>query len=256
VELEVARSSSISNSTISGNTATAGGAGGLYITTSSDHLISGTVISGTTISGNQAPNSNQFDGGGGLINEGQIDAIINSTISGNSTNAVGGGIANYDNIGRIVNVTIANNTGSDGGGLYHMLFVNFTPVIGELTNTLIADNTTTTTLNEDFVQLGVVTTAINNLIETRSGNSMVNGVNGNIVGIDPKLGPLANSGGPTQTQALLSGSAAINAGTASGAPATDQRDLPRPAGSGVDIGAFEVQGNTAPVANNQARTTN
>jgi VCBS repeat-containing protein len=241
VELEIARSSSISNSTISGNTATAGGAGGLYVTTSSDHLISGTVISGTTISANQAPNSNQFDGGGGIINEGQIDAIINSTISGNSTNAVGGGIANYDNIGRIVNVTIASNTGSDGGGLYHMNFVNFTPVIGELTNTLIADNTATTTLNEDFVQLGVVTTAGNNLIETRSGNSTVNGVNGNIVGIDPKLGPLANNGGPTQTQALLSGSAAINAGTAAGAPTTDQRGLPRPSGSAVDIGAFEFQ---------------
>ncbi len=256
VELDGVRSASILNSTISANTATAGGAGGLYHSTSFDNLISGTTISGTTISGNQAPNSNQFDGGGGIVNQGQIDSIINSTISGNSTNAVGGGIANYDNIGRIVNVTIANNTGGDGGGLFHMLFANFTPVIGTLSNTIIADNTATTTLNEDFVQLGVVTTAVNNLLETRSGHPIVNGVNGNIVGIDPLLGPLAANGGLTQTHALLSGSVAVNAGTATGAPTTDQRGLPRPAGGGVDIGAFEAQGNRAPAASNQARTTN
>ncbi len=54
-----------------------------------------------------------------------------------------------------------------------------------------------------------------------------------------RLGPLADNGGPTLTMALLPGSPAINAGTASGAPATDQRGVPRPQGAGVDIGAFE-----------------
>jgi hypothetical protein len=56
---------------------------------------------------------------------------------------------------------------------------------------------------------------------------------------DPKLGPLANNGGPTPTMALLPGSPAIDAGNTSLAPATDQRGFPRPAGLAADIGAFE-----------------
>jgi hypothetical protein len=56
---------------------------------------------------------------------------------------------------------------------------------------------------------------------------------------DPKLGPLANNGGPTLTMALLPGSPAIDAGNTSLASATDQRGVPRPFGVAVDLGAFE-----------------
>ena len=56
---------------------------------------------------------------------------------------------------------------------------------------------------------------------------------------NPKLGVLANNGGPTRTMALLSGSPAINAGS-SPAPAVDQRGVKR--GAKPDIGAFEVAG--------------
>jgi hypothetical protein len=56
---------------------------------------------------------------------------------------------------------------------------------------------------------------------------------------DPKLGPLADNGGPTLTMALLPGSPAIDAGNTALAPATDQRGYPRPAGLAADIGAFE-----------------
>jgi hypothetical protein len=56
---------------------------------------------------------------------------------------------------------------------------------------------------------------------------------------DPKLGPLADNGGPTLTMALLPGSPAIDAGNTSLAPPTDQRGFPRPAGLAADIGAFE-----------------
>jgi hypothetical protein len=56
---------------------------------------------------------------------------------------------------------------------------------------------------------------------------------------DPKLGPLADNGGPTLTMALLPGSPAIDAGNTSLAPETDQRGFLRPAGLAADIGAFE-----------------
>jgi uncharacterized membrane protein len=56
---------------------------------------------------------------------------------------------------------------------------------------------------------------------------------------DPKLGPLANNGGPTLTMALLPGSPAIDAADPAAAPVTDQRGIARPVGPAPDIGAFE-----------------
>ena len=56
--------------------------------------------------------------------------------------------------------------------------------------------------------------------------------------IDPRLAPLGDYGGPTQTMALLPGSPAIGTGIAVAGITTDQRgfalDSPRP-----DIGAFQ-----------------
>jgi hypothetical protein len=67
---------------------------------------------------------------------------------------------------------------------------------------------------------------------------------------DPKLGPLQNNGGPTQTMAPAAGSPAIDTGSAFG-QTTDQRGDPRPVdfpgtanaagGDAADIGAFETQ---------------
>jgi CSLREA domain-containing protein len=60
-------------------------------------------------------------------------------------------------------------------------------------------------------------------------------------GADPLLGPLADNGGPTMTQALLTGSPAIDAVPAdAGCDATDQRTVARPQGPACDSGAFEV----------------
>jgi hypothetical protein len=53
------------------------------------------------------------------------------------------------------------------------------------------------------------------------------------------LGPLADNGGPTQTHALEEGSPALDAAGDS-CPSTDQRGIPRPAGSACDIGAYEA----------------
>jgi hypothetical protein len=75
-------------------------------------------------------------------------------------------------------------------------------------------------------------------------------MSGDIVGlgansIDPKLGPLQNNGGLTQTMALKAGSPAIDHGDNSGVPATDQRGFVRKKDGNfdgraiVDIGAFE-----------------
>jgi hypothetical protein len=74
-------------------------------------------------------------------------------------------------------------------------------------------------------------------------NCGTNGV-GNL-DANPLLGSLGNYGGDTQTLPLLPGSPAINAGSPTVCPATDQRGVTRPQGANCDIGAFEAQ-NTAP----------
>jgi hypothetical protein len=55
------------------------------------------------------------------------------------------------------------------------------------------------------------------------------------------LGPLANNGGLTKTHLPGPNSAAIDNGTGSGCPGTDQRGVIRPKGTACDVGAVEVQ---------------
>jgi hypothetical protein len=90
----------------------------------------------------------------------------------------------------------------------------------------------------------------NNLIGTDGSGGLVNGSSGNIVLTSLAnlgLAPLGNYGGPTQTMALLPGSAAIDAGTSgTGIPTTDQRGLGRV--GATDIGAVESQGYTLSVS--------
>jgi hypothetical protein len=57
---------------------------------------------------------------------------------------------------------------------------------------------------------------------------------------DPRLGPLADNGGPTLTVSLLDGSPATDTANPVACPPTDQRGFPRPYGIGCDIGAFET----------------
>ena len=91
-----------------------------------------------------------------------------------------------------------------------------------------------------------------NLIGSTGPGGLVNGVNGNLIGVtNPGLAPaLANNGGPTQTIALVAGSPAIDAGAnligGVTIPTTDERGAVRGnagglnAGSTVDIGAYNA----------------
>ncbi len=74
------------------------------------------------------------------------------------------------------------------------------------------------------------------------GHNLVTDVSGStgfgtVISQDPKLGPLANNGGPTKTYALLKSSPAIDAADNALAPKFDQRGVLR--GSRPDIGAYE-----------------
>ncbi|MFH0785308.1 MAG: DUF4347 domain-containing protein, partial [Pseudomonadota bacterium] len=209
----------ISNSTIAGNSA-AGGAGGVGIS-------GGTLtISNSTIAGNTAVGGSGGVGGG----PGSTLDIVNSTISGNVANE-GGGLSTYNCDATISNSTIAGNTShTSGGGIRHDR--------GSMTlhSTIVADNSA---VFDNDIHLGAGSlNADHSLIEDPNGHSIVNGVNGNIVGFDPLLAPLADNGGPTMTHALLAGSLVINTGSNPNGLTTDQRGLTRDVG-GTDIGAYE-----------------
>ena len=178
--------------------------------------------------------------GGGICNDGTL-SVTNSTFANNSAYN-GGGIYN-DGTLSVTNSTFANNSATMGGGIS-------SNVIGTLTlnNMIVAGNT------GDDIYGQVQPTSAYNLIGDGAGITNINQLaQSNLIGttanpLNPKVGPLANNGGPTQTMAPLSGSPAINAGSnalavdANGSPlTTDQRGagFPRVLGHSVDIGAYE-----------------
>ena len=103
-------------------------------------------------------------------------------------------------------------------------------------------------VNPDFgAGTGTLTSNGNNLGIDTSCN-IADGTNGDIVNAAPLLGSLQNNGGSTETHALQAGSPAVDAGTCSGAPTTDQRGQPRPNAISAfcDIGAYESSFSVAP----------
>jgi hypothetical protein len=214
----------INNSTFSGNRSTCSPSCGTYggaITNQGGVL----NVSNSTFVGNSATY------GGGIFTDGSV-TVSNSTFSGNSASGVGGGISNSRGSVTVSNSTFSGNGAGSGGGIYNQ--------IGSTTlrNTIDANST-----------------AGGDCARTISADSYTLATDGSCGGATVKssaelnLGPLADNGGPTQTIALLPGSAAIDAGddaVCEAAPINnfDQRGISRPQGSACDIGAFELEQQT------------
>ena len=188
------------------------------------------TVTGCTFSGNisQSP-------GGAIHNEGKL-ILIDCTITGNS--APSGGaidqIAGSASTVSIFDSTIWANSSDSGGAIDG-------PV--RLVNSIVAGNTLSD--GKTPADISSSATGSNNLIGTGGSGGLINGQNGNIVGVaDPKLAPLGDYGGPTQAMPPLPGSPAIDAGSNALVPSgitTDQRGLSRISGGVVDIGAGEYQ---------------
>ncbi|NJN18297.1 MAG: hypothetical protein HC822_19590 [Oscillochloris sp.] len=222
------------------NNSVTGEGGGIHVNVSAGVTA---TITNSEISGNSATivaTEGGFGGGiGSTGNDGTIN-LTNVTISGNTVQSNGGGIYAISPTGGVINltnVTIANNTAnSNGGGIFR------SSGTVSLRNTLVA-------LNNAAVapDINGTVSGNNNLVGNGAGlGGISNGVNGNLVGVTPQIGPLANNGGTTLTHALLSGSPAINAGSNVGCPAADQRGTARPQGPFCDIGAFELIPDSTP----------
>jgi Bacterial Ig-like domain (group 3)/Matrixin/Right handed beta helix region len=216
----------VTDSTIVDNS---GGYGGIY---SFGFLTVTNCTIADEVNGNGANGNGVFIQGGPVI-------LTNSTITENSGDGFDANISDSSTYMRINDCTITHN--SSGG-----IAVSAGVLTLTLDNSMVALNTDSGAADlqvEDPSSL----VANNNLVGV-DGTGTQTGVDGNIVGVDPLLGPLANNGGPTETIALLPGSPAIGAGSvalavdANGNPlTTDQRGEPRIVDGNVDIGAFEGQ---------------
>jgi parallel beta-helix repeat protein len=266
----------IQNSTISGNSSSSDG-GGLYVANIAGRT---TTIQGCTISGNSAGwsgggmwlgtmpggtttiqdsavtgNSANAGNGGGIFDYSPgTTTIQNSTISGNAATVFGGGIfvfSSYLGTTTIQNSTITGNiadSDSDGVGKGGGLYAGHQTL--SVASTIIAGNIDYSQVAPDV--FGTVDLS-NSLVGDNTGFGLTEAPvgtpdsNGNLIGgpthgvIDPKLGPLADNGGPTQTCALLAGSPAIDTGSNPAGLAYDQRGsgYPRVLGTQADIGAYE-----------------
>jgi hypothetical protein len=150
--------------------------------------------------------------------------LNSSTISGNSTGngGIGGGGPGSDGL---------------GGGIFA-----YSPQTTNAKSTIIAGNTAAG-LGPDFY--GTLTSYGCNLIEDTTGCTVTGDETGNMYNQDPRIGPLADNGGPTQTHALLFASPAIDAviecdcTTVDGDPVTqDQRAMKRPADGDMNRTAY------------------
>ena len=128
----------LSNSTVSGNTASS--SGGTYTNfqfTPSNSGGGGISNEGTLTLNNSTVSGNTADlVGGGIFNQGTL-TLSNSTVSGNTADLVGGGISNEPDTTtttNIINSTISDNkASSDGGGIFihSTIYSNSSPSLAQ-----------------------------------------------------------------------------------------------------------------------------
>jgi CSLREA domain-containing protein len=216
-------SMTLTNSVVSGNTGEVGGIANNTLMT----------VDASTIAANT---TNRFGYVGGIVNSsGAVMAVRDSTVTGNTTHGTGltaGGFFNYGALTLSYDTIASNSTGivnsSDS-------IVPAPTVV--LTGTIAAGSTAGPNCR------GAIAEAQGDNLD--SGTSCGFNRRSDLTKADPRLGPLADNGGPTPTIAVLAGSPAIDHGgtAAIGCPASDQRGMPRPDEpddhGACDIGAYE-----------------
>jgi len=195
--------------------------------------------------------------GGALQNEGATVNILNSTFSGNAAAGSGGAINNSSGtvnisfttiIGNISNVDTAS--AANGGGVF-----NESGATLRIKNSILANNNALVSSGPECASgtPNAITSLGGNIIFNPAGCgnlTIPGGAKPDITFVSPVVGALQDNGGATLTQALLTGSPAIDTadcvvpGGQSAfftCPSTDQIGTSRPQGGGLDRGSFEFR---------------
>jgi hypothetical protein len=163
-------------------------------------------VTNSTLSGNRAGN-----GGALYVSEGTKSSFTNVTVYGSQVSNSYGGVY----LGEFATLTLTHSiiAGSVGGV---DCAYDTTPGAGDTTLGYVFDN------GYNIIEDGTCLTEDSSLA------------------VDPKLEPLADNGGATQTHALMEDSLAVDMIPANEcAVKTDQRGVNRPQGIACDTGAFE-----------------
>jgi hypothetical protein len=261
----------LSRCTFTGNTA--GDHGGAVFNYTIPATGSVSIVSRCTFENNSVPDSPTLYVGtsGALYTQGANTSIVDSTFSGNFAQNAGGAVSFHtDQLSRVANCTFSGNSvwynaatreGNWGGAiaeygapLYisHCTFGDNRAGIGAairndvnmwLKSCVFSGNLGTLEWEGHAVRItaldgggNVQWPQIKNLWGTDEIPATAT-----VVFADPLLGSLGNNGGPTRTRLPGPGSPAINGGSASGYPVTDQRGQPRPTvGTLPDAGSVET----------------
>lgn len=229
------------DSVVSGFTITGGhvqnGGGGIFLNASSP------TITNCIIRGNKA------GWGGGIDIFRSSPSITNCTIEANSAERIGGGIYFYSSSPIITNCTISGNTaGLYGGGIYSgvsspsitncTISQNMAQLEGGGFYSYYSSSTITNSIfwgdTPDEISLATQSEAEVTYSDVKVPDTIYPGegnINDDPIFVDPQSGDFH----------LSAGTACIDAGTSSGAPAYDIDGDSRPQGEGYDIGSDEYR---------------
>ena len=226
----------------------------------SSHYSGGILNYGTLTLTACTLSDNSADCGGGILNGGTL-TLTACTLSGNAA-TYGGGIYNTWGTLTLTACTLSGNTATYyGGGIYSSSPDDYTIALsactvsgnsatygaggifnqGTLTlrSSIVAGNLANSGEQKNLYHYSGVFTSQGYNVSDDWGTLAPTTTDLTITIAALKLGALADNGGPTQTRALLAGSAAIDSGDPSILAGTDQRGASRPQGGRADIGSFE-----------------
>ncbi len=236
----------ITSSEIDDNATNANG-GGIFV---SGHTIqiTASTLADNTAGGNGGGIELETTKAGSFIDTSTI--YNNSALDNNTGTTQGGGIdapASFTGGISLLNDTINSNYANTGGGIFYADTKNS---FFSLKNTILAGNFA----DAGFDGSGRFNDQGNNLIGIAGNGSGISGIflstklDGTVASpLDALLGVFGNNGGPSvgsndsfiviQTEAPLTGSAAINNGNVNGTLATDERGITAIIGGKINIGA-------------------